>query len=126
MKLEPCADLVRSGTHRERANSQLAWRFTMMALALPACGGAAQSEAVRDERAPRGESVSPGAPSPAERLEPEPVDTAPVPMAPEASLSPPALPSRCMGVVGSSGHLAVEVRDQRELEALAGCPTIAG
>jgi hypothetical protein len=120
LTLERYRDFVRSSTDGARANSQLAWGFTMVALALTACGGVAESRAVRNEQAPQGEPVStsePAAPEPTVDMEPS---------APEATLSPPLLPSRCRGVVGSSGTPAIEVRNQRELDALAGCSTIAG
>jgi hypothetical protein len=77
--------------------------FTLVAFASAGCGGAAQSGPSRDEQAPA-----------------EPSEAG------LAGAEPPGMPPACRGVVGSGGTLSIEVGNQRELDALAGCSTISG
>jgi hypothetical protein len=78
-----------------------------LALALGGCGASAQSETERETQSETERETQ--------------SETAPE-TEPEAMLSY----RECVGVVGSTGTLAIDVQDQRDLDALAGCSTIVG
>lgn len=93
---------------------ELHWRYMLVALALAACGGAARSGGSSDDQAPPEER-------PVDQLEDGEAPSGPADPSAEGS---PALRAECSGVVSADGRVAIEVHDQSELDALAGCLTI--
>lgn len=102
------------------------YRIAAAALLSSACGAAA-TDGVSDESEAAEPALPPVVPPQIHPMPAAPQEVAPPPAAPEVDLpGANGLPARCIGARGKASEQTVEVRNQVELDALAGCTTIIG